>query len=181
MITVGCSEGHDATAWNTVIANPGMKGLNGNGAYEAIECMVAPKQGRSGGGLFTSDGYVAGVCDFAEPRGDHGLYAAPTSIYTILDRNDLMALYSPARTGKPETLLAKNRPTPKRKASDKLYARAQSPRPDDPGSVTLPPPGMLGIKPPVVAFDNAPKAVKSGWRSIPARSPPPPPTAKRSI
>src|SRR5262249_11171964 len=59
MITVGCSEGHDATAWNTVIMNPNMRGLSGNGAYEAIECMVAPKQGRSGGGLFTSDGYVA--------------------------------------------------------------------------------------------------------------------------
>ena len=70
LVTVGCSEGHDATAWSTVIVNPAMKGLNGNRTYEAIECMVAPKQGRSGGGLFTSDGYVAGVCDFADPQ--HG-------------------------------------------------------------------------------------------------------------
>ena len=57
--------------------------------------MTAPKQGRSGGGLFTTDGYVAGVCNFAEPRGDHGLYATPRSIYSLLDRNNLMALYAP--------------------------------------------------------------------------------------
>jgi thiol-disulfide isomerase/thioredoxin len=150
MITVGCSEGHDATAWSTIIVNPAMKGLNGNGTYQAIECVTAPKQGRSGGGLFTSNGYIAGVCDFAEPRGNHGLYAAPSSIYHILDRNDLMALYSPVRS-KPETLLAKNRPAPTRNVP---YTRGQSPDPQDPGAVTLPPPEMVGIKPPVVAENN---------------------------
>ena len=114
MITVGCSEGHDATAWSTVIVNPAMKGLNGNRTYEAIECMVAPKQGRSGGGLFTSDGYVAGVCDFAEPQGNHGLYAAPASIYKILDRNNMVALYDPSRCRAPTPLIAKNRPVARR-------------------------------------------------------------------
>ena len=87
MYTVGCSEGQDATAWSTVVLNPQMRGLSGNPNYEAIECKYAPKQGRSGGGLFTQDGYVAGVCNFAEPRGDHGLYATPRSIYSVLDRN----------------------------------------------------------------------------------------------
>ncbi|MFO0888654.1 MAG: thioredoxin domain-containing protein [Isosphaeraceae bacterium] len=51
MLTVGCSEGHDATAWHTIIVNPQMRGLAGNNSYQAIECMIAPKQGRSGGGL----------------------------------------------------------------------------------------------------------------------------------
>lgn len=148
MITVGCSEGHDATAWNTVIMNPNLRGLNGNGSYEAIECMVAPKQGRSGGGLFTSDGFVAGVCDFAEPRGNHGLYASPKSIYSILDRNSLTALYSPVRKA-PDTLLAKNRPAPAR--SNAPRARGQSPDHDDADDVTMPPPEMLGIKAPVVS------------------------------
>ena len=99
MLTVGCSEGQDATAWHTVIINPQMRGLAGNPTYQAIECMIAPKQGRSGGGLFTTDGYVAGVCNFAEPRGNHGLYATPRSIYSLLDRNNLMALYAPVRSG----------------------------------------------------------------------------------
>lgn len=165
MITVGCSEGHDATAWDTLITNPAMKGLNGNGAYEAIECNVAPKQGRSGGGLFTSDGYVAGVCDFAEPRGNHGLYASPQSIYSILDRNDLMALYAPVRAGKPETLLAKNQAAPKRYRGEGLRARGQSPRPDDPGALTMPSPEMLGIKAPIVTVSDTPKKGRQSWQS----------------
>jgi hypothetical protein len=158
MITVGCSEGNDATAWNTDIVNPSFHGLAGRDVYEAIECKVAPKQGRSGGGLFTSDGYVAGVCDFAEPRGNHGLYASPRSIYHLLDRNQLMALYAPARD--PGRLLADNRETPRSAVPPKpgLIARGQSPSRDDPvggaGAVSLPPPEMLGIKPPVLVNGN---------------------------
>ena len=87
MLTVGCSEGRDATAWNTTITNPRVRDLAGNPDYQAIECQTAPKQGRTGGGLFTIDGCLAGVCDFAEPKGDHGLYATPDSIYRLLDRN----------------------------------------------------------------------------------------------
>ena len=104
VLTVGCSEGNDATVWPTVIKRPRILNfLSGNPSYEAVECDVAPKQGRSGGGLFTTDGYVAGVCNFAEPQGDHGLYATPRSIYTLLDRNNMMALYAPItrRLGRP--------------------------------------------------------------------------------
>jgi hypothetical protein len=93
MLTIGCSEGHDPTAWQTRITNPRCRGLSGNPDYEAIECQTAPKQGRTGGGLFTSDGYLAGVCNFAEPQGDHGLYATPDSIYRLLDRNLLTFLH----------------------------------------------------------------------------------------
>ncbi len=82
--------------------------LSGNPTYEAIECDVAPKQGRSGGGLFTTDGYIAGVCNFAEPQGNHGLYATPRSIYSLLDRNNLMALYAPVSRGS-GTLVADGR------------------------------------------------------------------------
>ena len=109
MLTVGCSEGKDATAWHTRIMNPRMKGfLQGQPSYEAIECENAPKQGRSGGGLFTTDGYIAGVCNFAEPQGNHGLYATPRSIYALLDRNNLAALYAPV-TGGSGTLVADGR------------------------------------------------------------------------
>ena len=100
MLTLGCSEGHDATAWYTKILNPRMQGLAGNPSYEAIECLNAPKQGRSGGGLFTTDYYIAGVCNFAEPSGNHGLYATPRSIYSLLDRNNLTALYAPVTRGR---------------------------------------------------------------------------------
>lgn len=165
MTTVGCSEGNDATAWSTSIVHPTIRGLMGNNVYEAIECWYAPKQGRSGGGLYTLDGYLAGVCDFAEPRGNHGLYATPHSIHAILDRNRLTALYNPSsRTG--GALLAQNRPAPKRSATAPSIARAQSPEPDDPNRVTIPSPELLGIKMPNVAA-NAPRSrtSRSAWRS----------------
>ena len=98
VLTMGCSEGNDATGWHTTITNPRMNGLSGNKLYEAIECKIAPKQGRMGGGLFTTDGYLAGVCNFAEPRGDVGLYACPQSIYLLLDRNGLSSIYEDRST-----------------------------------------------------------------------------------
>ena len=192
LVTVGCSEGHDATAWSTKVVNPAMKGLNGNGSYEAIVCTNAPKQGRSGGGLFTSDGYIAGVCDFAEPTGNHGLYASPSSIYKILDRNRLTALYNPSKApGGSDRLLAENqnslsprRPTANSSTladSGEPQIRGQSPdREDALGSVTLPPPEMLNIKAPViVANGGGRKASNSGtvrrqsWHASPSAATPP--------
>jgi len=173
MLTVGCSEGHDATAWHTLIVNPRMKGLSGNSSYQAIECMIAPKQGRSGGGLFTTDGYVAGVCNFAEPRGDHGLYATPRSIYSILDRNNMMALYEPVTRGKGALLAGRGEPPAGRNGTPVTIARGQSPDRDEketgrgrvrPGDVTVPPPELVGIKPPLKAL-REPAAASSTRRT----------------
>jgi thiol-disulfide isomerase/thioredoxin len=162
MLTVGCSEGHDATAWHTSIVRPRMTGfLSGNTTYEAVECMIAPKQGRSGGGLFTEDGYIAGVCNFAEPQGDHGLYATPRSIYSLLDRNNLMALYAPVMRGS-GTLLADGRAGSRsRRSAPVSIARSQSPDQEEPdrnrrrrsgseaGDVMIPAPSLLGIADPI--------------------------------
>ncbi len=174
MLTLGCSEGHDATAWHTRIMNPHLKGfLSGKPSYEAMECEFAPRQGRSGGGLFTTDGYIAGVCNFAEPQGDHGLYATPRSIYALLDRNGLAALYAPVvrEGGSRGTLMADNRgarparsrapltggdarmqspdneePRPRRSST---AAAGATPADDDTGEVLLPHYRFLGIKDPV--------------------------------
>jgi RNA polymerase sigma factor (sigma-70 family) len=90
VLTVGCSEGNDATAWHTKVTKVRVRNfLQGNPTYEAIECETAPKQGRSGGGLFTDDGYLAGVCNYADPTRNRGLYATPGSIYALLERNGL--------------------------------------------------------------------------------------------
>ena len=133
VLTVGCSEGRDATAWHTVVRRPRIQNfLSGNPNYEAIECDVAPKEGRSGGGLYTIDGYVAGVCNFAEPQGNHGLYATPRSIYSMLDRNQLASLYAPIR-GDSANLLADRGPAaqPRRNAPVSV-ARSQSPDSEEP-------------------------------------------------
>jgi thiol-disulfide isomerase/thioredoxin len=156
MMTVGCSEGQDATAWETVVQNPQMHGLSGNPAYQAIECRIAPKQGRSGGGLFTTDGYIAGVCNFAEPQGDHGLYATPRSIYSVLDRNKLTALYGPVEGGQGTSVAARGDHAVGRGDVPITVARGQSPEGREgerarnrPSDVTIPAPELLGIKPPV--------------------------------
>jgi hypothetical protein len=171
MLTVGCSEGQDATAWQTVIVNPKMPGsIIGSPSYEAIECLKAPKQGRSGGGLFTDNGYIAGVCNFAEPRGDHGLYATPRSIYRLLDRNELAALYAPVpRDG--GTLLAD---APARNRAPAV--RLQSPSADeaDPAGklaagdrLMIPPPEMFNIPEPVAR--TADRRARNGSETRTAR------------
>ena len=151
--------------------------LSGRPAYEAIECWKAPKQGRSGGGLFTDNGYIAGVCDFAEPQGDHGLYATPRSIYHLLDRNNLMALYSPPTRGT-GTMVADNRSSSRARAGSVLpVARSQSPDREEPdrgrgreaiNDDTLPPPPhptLLGI---VIPEDRSPVTRHTNWQPKPA-------------
>ncbi|WP_406700991.1 thioredoxin domain-containing protein [Singulisphaera sp. Ch08] len=167
MFTVGCSEGNDATAWSTTVIKSGVT-LFKNSVYEAIECNYAPKQGRSGGGLYTEQGYLAGVCDFAEPQGKRGFYATPRSIYNILNRNNLMALYMPAK--QPGGALLASNPPNRRGARPPSIARAQSPDPDDSGKVMMPPPELLGISAPVVAqTENQKGGAKKSWRSIPGQ------------
>jgi thiol-disulfide isomerase/thioredoxin len=143
LTTVGCSEGHDATAWTTYVTNPRFKGLVGRTNYEAIECQHAPLQGRSGGGLYTLDGYVAGVCDFAEPRGGHGLYASPKSIHRLLDRNSLQICYNPSAA--PRGVLADS--GRRRGDSVKTTLRAQNDSiPTASGRIPMPEPERVGVR-----------------------------------
>ena len=145
----------------------------GNPAYEAIECWNAPKQGRSGGGLFTTDGYIAGVCNFAEPKGNHGLYATPRSIYHILDRNNLVVLYAPVNRGSGSDILVADDRSPSSSSPSRPQrtltpiARGQSPDPGEPGmrrasggqgEVMLPHPRLLGIINPIESGDRASQA-----------------------
>jgi hypothetical protein len=152
MMTVGCSHGNDATAWNTEITEPTFRGMPERPGYEAIQCRYSPIQGRSGGGLFTDDGYVAGVCNFAfDKRVSQGLYAHPRSIQKILDRNGYEDIYLPTVQGtRPALADAGNR-----RAQPELHARGQSPteggtpRAGDLAiePITVPPPDILGVEP----------------------------------
>src|SRR5262249_55414252 len=153
------------------ILNPRTSGLVGAPNYEAIACDWAPRQGRSGGGLYTSDGYLAGVCDFAEPRGNTGLYAAPRSIYKILDRNDMSDLYRPANAGDGRLLASKDRTgrSPRRTGSHAppvTIARAQSP---DREESRERPKGQQDLRPGRTAASVAGAAKGSKWQ--PAKGP----------
>ena len=152
MFTVGCSHGQDATAWSTTILDPrvGMSNTGTQQSFATIKCAHQPKEGRSGGGLYTSDGYVAGVCDFADPNEHVGLYAVPQAIHRLLDKNQLMALYKAPTSGGGDVLLTANKG--RAKASTGTKVRAQNQDED----VTLPPPNMVGI-------DNPPADPNARW------------------
>ncbi len=52
-----------------------------------------PVEGRSGGGLFSAEGLVIGVCNAALPEEKEGFYAALQAIHKELDRADLAFVY----------------------------------------------------------------------------------------
>jgi thiol-disulfide isomerase/thioredoxin len=146
LTTVGCSQGHDATAWSTHVTRSSIRLQTQSGVYEGTECAYPPLQGRSGGGLFTLDGVLAGVCDFNDgPRGEHGLYASPKSIQKMLEKHQLQVCYAGEKGDRArERLLAsrqreRNGPIALR---DAPKVRTQSP---ESGGLPMPSPELLGV------------------------------------
>ncbi len=85
---VGCNHGDNPTVRrNKVTARDKFSG------FPNIEVAGLPVQGRSGGGLFSTEGYVIGVCNAADPECNEGLYAALDSIHQQLDEANLSCLY----------------------------------------------------------------------------------------
>jgi hypothetical protein len=77
-----------------------------------------PVDGRSGGGLFSAEGVLIGVCNAADPQDNEGLYAAAGTVQVELDRSGLGFVYrshGASLTGEPSGLpaagLAQNRET----------------------------------------------------------------------
>jgi hypothetical protein len=101
MYALGCSHGNDATAWNTTILDLWvvLKSARSGETTSTIKCTYRPQPGRSGGGLYTTDGYLAGVCSLGDPSEQAGYYAPPGSIHRLLDRNGLPTLYLPSYQG----------------------------------------------------------------------------------
>ncbi|MGD9723885.1 MAG: trypsin-like peptidase domain-containing protein [Pirellulales bacterium] len=89
VITVGCNNGGPPTAIYSQLTS-----LNKFVGAPNLQVAGMPVEGRSGGGLFTADGLVIGVCNAADPADNEGLYAALDSIQGQLDRAGLMAVYA---------------------------------------------------------------------------------------
>ncbi len=148
MFSVGCSHGEDATAWNTRILDPRVKMNSGdsNKSFYEMKCEFQPSEGRSGGGLYTSDGYVAGVCDFADPNEHVGLYATPAAIHRLLDHAKLTALYKNPSNDSGAMLASTTRSATRVRAQSPSDAEASG----APQGLTIPPPGMFAIPTPEV-------------------------------
>jgi S1-C subfamily serine protease len=91
--SIGCDRGQDPSLRDTHIT-----GLDRYQGPPNIEAKGQPVDGRSGGGLFSSEGYLIGVCNAADPADDEGIYAALGTIYWQLGRVGLEELYQAPAT-----------------------------------------------------------------------------------
>ena len=79
VFSIGCDKGNPPTIRDSHVTH-----INKYLGPANIEVAVAPVDGRSGGGLYTSDGTLIGVCNAAAPEADEGLYAAVETIHAEL-------------------------------------------------------------------------------------------------
>ncbi len=94
VISVGCDNGADPT-----VRHSRVNSLNKFLGPANIQVAGQPVEGRSGGGLFSSEGLVVGVCNAADPQDQEGLFAAVECLHALLDRAGLAYAYDPAKPG----------------------------------------------------------------------------------
>jgi thiol-disulfide isomerase/thioredoxin len=89
VISVGCDNGRDPTARASHVSS-----IDKFLGPPNLQVAGQPVEGRSGGGLFTPDGLVIGVCNAADPADNEGLFAALGSIHAELESLNLSQLVS---------------------------------------------------------------------------------------
>jgi len=87
VISVGCDNGSDPTARASRVSS-----IDKFLGPPNVQVAGQPVEGRSGGGLFTPDGRVIGVCNAADPADNEGLFAALGSIHAELESLNLSQL-----------------------------------------------------------------------------------------
>ncbi|HOA51615.1 MAG: trypsin-like peptidase domain-containing protein [Thermogutta sp.] len=107
VFSVGCTASQPPSVWEGRIT-----ALNKYLGPANIEASRAPFVGRSGGGLFSNEGFLIGVCNAADPPLDEGIYLALQEIHQSLDQLNLAFVYrwdaaSRGMTGDPQ--VAQNR------------------------------------------------------------------------
>jgi hypothetical protein len=105
VISIGCNRGADPTVQTSRVTDTD-KVRN----PPTTQVAGQPVVGRSGGGLFNTEGQVIGVCYAADPQDNEGLYAALSSVHAELDRRGLDFVYRQRPTGESvESRLANTR------------------------------------------------------------------------
>ncbi|MBN1852820.1 MAG: trypsin-like peptidase domain-containing protein [Pirellulales bacterium] len=114
VVSVGCNHGQTPSAWDSRVTT-----IDRYDGPSNVEATRAPVEGRSGGGLFNSQGELIGVCFAADEQGNEGLYLGLVSIHEELRRNGIPSSgsMSPASraSGIPATLASDqsiSNPTP---------------------------------------------------------------------
>ncbi|GEM_PF-1073116 len=96
LYSVGCDHGSRPRVYPTYLT-----AVNRYQGPPNFEIAGAPRQGRSGGGLFTETGELVGVCSAADPFGNRGLFTALGAVHHLLAAADLEHLYLPSRPEQP--------------------------------------------------------------------------------
>jgi thiol-disulfide isomerase/thioredoxin len=113
VFSVGCDRGRDPTVQQSQIT-----AIDKYLGPPNIEVAGQPVDGRSGGGLFTQDGFLIGVCNAADPADGEGIFAALPTVHWELDRIGQRRIYEPAtpevapRTPDPREIAAENQAPP---------------------------------------------------------------------
>ena len=89
--SIGCDHGELPTIRHTAIKNRAK--YDGEIKYDIFG---RPVDGRSGGGLFTEDGQLIGVCNAAAVEVDEGIYSGIDTIHWQFAQTNLTDLFSPA-------------------------------------------------------------------------------------
>ena len=91
VFSFGCDRGANPSRRDTRIT--GLNLYNQHLKLSNVEIAGAPIDGRSGGGLFDSQGNLIGVCNAADYDDDIGIYAGPGEVYWQLTRVRLQNLF----------------------------------------------------------------------------------------
>ena len=96
--SVGCDHGgnpsvrqHDVMSIDKIFAP----------RFHYVQVSQAPVSGRSGGGLFSSSGYLIGVCSTACPQVNDGHFIPPHVIRYVLDKVNLAHIHQNPSLGEP--------------------------------------------------------------------------------
>ncbi len=82
VFSFGCDRGADPSRRDTRLT--GINKYNQHLQLSNLEIAGAPIDGRSGGGLFNSQGQLIGVCNAADYNDDIGIYAGPGEVDWVL-------------------------------------------------------------------------------------------------
>ncbi|MAT14869.1 MAG: hypothetical protein CMJ46_06315 [Planctomyces sp.] len=88
VFSIGCGRGELPTRIDMQVTR-----LNQYMGPDTIECTTMPERGRSGGGLYTGNGELIGVCILAQPTEERGIYTSLKPIYQFLDHCKLSFLH----------------------------------------------------------------------------------------
>jgi S1-C subfamily serine protease len=97
VFSVGCDGGGQPTVRTHTVMSTDRLSTPANHAvpFHYVQVSGAPVSGRSGGGLFSADGYLIGVCNTADPVANDGQFVPPEMIRYILDKRNLTDVYKP--------------------------------------------------------------------------------------